>query len=41
MHIEKTKFNDLIILKSEIFKDNRGFFKEINKKKNFKKKLNI
>ena len=39
MHIEKTKFKDLIILKSEIFKDNRGFFKEINKKKILKRNL--
>mgnify|MGYP003971804025 CR=1 FL=1 len=39
MHIEKTKFKDLIILRSEIFKDNRGFFKEINKKKILKKDL--
>ena len=40
MHIEKTKLKDLIILKSEVYKDNRGFFKEINKK-NLKKKLSI
>ena len=33
MHIEKTKLKDLIILKSEVYKDNRGFFKEIKKKK--------
>ena len=39
MHIEKTKLKGLIILRSEIHKDNRGFFKEINKKKIFKKKL--
>jgi dTDP-4-dehydrorhamnose 3,5-epimerase len=39
MQIEKTKFKDLIILRSEIFKDNRGFFKEINKKKILKKNL--
>jgi dTDP-4-dehydrorhamnose 3,5-epimerase len=39
MHIEKTKIKDLIILRSEIHKDNRGFFKEINKKKILKKDL--
>ena len=39
MHIEKTKLKDLIILKSEVYKDNRGFFKEINKKKILKKNL--
>ena len=33
MHIEKTKIKDLIILRSEVYKDNRGFFKEVNKKK--------
>ena len=39
MHIEKTKLKGLIILRSEVHKDNRGFFKEINKKKIFKKNL--
>ncbi len=39
MHIEKTKLKGLIILRSEVHKDNRGFFKEISKKKIFKKKL--
>ena len=39
MHIEKTKLKDLIILKSEVYKDNRGFFKEINKTKILKKNL--
>ena len=39
MHIEKTKIKDLIILRSEVYKDNRGFFKEINKKKILKKEL--
>ena len=39
MHIKKTKLKDLIILKSEVYKDNRGFFKEINKKKILKKNL--
>ena len=39
MHIEKTKIKDLILLRSEVYKDNRGFFKEINKKKILKKEL--
>lgn len=39
MRIEKTKLKGLIILRSEVHKDNRGFFKEINKKKIFKKDL--
>ena len=39
MHIEKTKIKDLVILRSEVYKDNRGFFKEINKKKILKKEL--
>ena len=39
MHIEKTRFKDLIILRSTVFKDTRGFFKEINKKKVLKKRL--
>ena len=39
MHIEKTQFKDLLILRSTVFKDSRGFFKEINKKKVLKKKL--
>ena len=39
MHIEKTKIKDLIILRSEVHKDNRGFFKEISKKKVLKKNL--
>jgi len=39
MRIEKTKLKGLIILRSEIHKDNRGFFKEINKKKIFKQNL--
>jgi len=39
MHIEKTKIKDLIILKSQVHKDNRGFFKEISKKKILKKNL--
>ena len=39
MHIEKTKLKGLIILKTEVYKDNRGFFKEVFKKKILKKKL--
>jgi len=39
MHILKTKLKDLLIIKSKIFKDKRGFFKEINKKKILKKNL--
>ncbi len=39
MHKEKTKIKDLIILRSEVHKDNRGFFKEISKKKILKKNL--
>ena len=29
----KTNFKDLVIIKSPIYKDRRGFFKEIYKKK--------
>lgn len=39
MHIEKTKLKDLIILRSEVHRDQRGFFKEINKKKILKQDL--
>ena len=39
MYIEKTKLKNLIILKSEVHKDNRGFFKEISKKKILNKNL--
>ena len=39
MYIEKTKFKDLVILKSKVYQDRRGFFKEINKKKILKKNL--
>ena len=39
MHIEKTKLKDLVIIRSVVHKDNRGFFKEINKKKILKKNL--
>tara|TARA_Y100000591_G_C21288631_1_gene430788 strand:- start:31 stop:543 length:513 start_codon:yes stop_codon:yes gene_type:complete len=37
MKIIKTKFKDLILLKSKIFKDKRGFFKEVEKKNILKK----
>ena len=39
MHILKTKLKDLLIIKSEIFSDKRGFFKETNKKKILNKNL--
>jgi len=39
MNIEKTKFQGLIILRSTIHSDQRGFFKEINKNKIFNKNL--
>ena len=39
MKLIKTKFKDLLIVKTKIFKDNRGFFKEIEKKKILKKKF--
>ena len=39
MKLIKTKLKDLLIVKTKIFKDNRGFFKEIEKKKNIKKKF--
>ncbi len=39
MHIEKTKLKDLILIRSVVHKDNRGFFKEINKKKILNKNL--
>ena len=37
MKLIKTKLKDLLIVKTKIFKDNRGFFKEIEKKKILKK----
>ena len=33
MHIEKTKLKGLIILKTEVYKDNRGSLKKFSKKK--------
>ena len=37
--INKTKFKDLFIFKSKSFKDKRGYFKELIKEKQIKKKL--
>ena len=39
MKLIKTKLKDLLIIKTKIFKDNRGFFKEVEKNKILKKKL--
>ena len=39
MKIIKTKFKDLIIIKSKIFYDNRGYFREISLEKLIKKRL--
>ena len=39
MKIIKTKIKDLLLIKSKIFSDNRGFFKEIEKNKVLKKNL--
>ena len=39
MRILKTKLKDLLIVKSEIFRDKRGIFKEAYKKKIIKKNL--
>ena len=33
MELIKTKIKDLIIVKTNIYKDRRGFFKEVEKKK--------
>ena len=37
MKIVKTKIKDLLILKTKIYKDKRGFFKEVYKKKKLNK----
>ena len=37
--IVKTKFKDLFILKNKLFRDKRGYFKELLKEKQIKKKL--
>jgi dTDP-4-dehydrorhamnose 3,5-epimerase len=39
MKLIKTKIKDLLIVKTNIYKDNRGFFKEIEKFKILKKKF--
>jgi dTDP-4-dehydrorhamnose 3,5-epimerase len=39
MKLIKTKIKDLLIVKTNIFKDNRGFFKEVEKFKILKKKF--
>ena len=39
MKLIKTKFKDLLILKTNVFKDKRGFFKEIEKKKILNKRF--
>ena len=39
MKIIKTKIKDLVLLKTKIYKDKRGFFKEVEKKKILKKKF--
>ena len=39
MKIIKTKIKDLVILKSKIFKDKRGFFKEVEKNHILKQKF--
>ena len=39
MKIIKTKIKDLLLVKTNIFKDKRGFFKEIEKKKILKQKF--
>ena len=39
MKLIKTKLKDLLIIKTKIFEDNRGFFKEVEKNKILKKKF--
>jgi dTDP-4-dehydrorhamnose 3,5-epimerase len=39
MKIIKTKFKDLLIIKSKFYKDNRGSFKEVSKQKVLNKKF--
>ncbi len=39
MKIIKTKIKDLVLIKTNIYKDNRGFFKEVEKSKILKKKF--
>ena len=39
MRLIKTKIKNLLIVKTNIYKDHRGFFKEIEKSKILKKKF--
>ena len=39
MKLIKTKIKDLLIIKTDIYNDKRGFFKEIEKFKILKKKI--
>ena len=39
MKLIKTKIKDLVLVKTNIYKDNRGFFKEVEKNKILKKKF--
>ena len=39
MKLIKTKIKDLVLIKTDIYKDKRGFFKEIEKNKILKKKF--
>ena len=39
MKLLKTKIKDLLIIKTNIYKDNRGFFKEIEQFTYSKKKI--
>ena len=41
MKIVKTKIKDLVIIKTNIYKDSRGFFKEVEKHKILKKKIHF
>ena len=41
MKIIKTKIKDLLILKSQIYRDRRGFLKETFRKNVLKKKFSI
>ena len=39
MKLVKTKIKDLVLVKTNIYKDNRGYFKEVEKNKLLKKKF--
>ena len=41
MKILKTKIKDLLIVKTKVFKDNRGFFKEVQKNNVLKEKFGL